>query len=149
MARILLMIALTLIAFALAMIVILYDRRIIFTGRKRASKGIVNHDTFMTSFVYRVDLTAAEVFEKLRVPNINDGMKYALSEDRKTITFMMDPGQIEPCDLHLEPCGKGCLLRVRRTRPFAVNNVRDLPYLMDPFWINKVQAEPVAYSGRV
>ena len=133
-------------AFALALIIILYRRGSSYVQWKRTEKGPVNYDTLMQTFVYRVDLTADALFAKLCVPNINDEMKYELSEDRKTITFMMEPGEREPCDLLVEPKGNGCLLRVHRTILFAPNYVGDLPLLMNPFWIHKVQAEPVAYS---
>lgn len=116
-----------------------------FTRWKRTTKGIVNYDMIMQSFVYRTALLAGELIAKLRIPNIHDEMKYELSEDLRTITFMMDLGEVESCDLYIEPCENGCLFCVRRTKPYAMNNVKDLPYLMNLFWINKVQAEPIDY----
>ena len=131
---------------ALALLII-FDNRVNSVVRwKRTTKGTVNYDAMMRSFVYRVNLTPGELFEKLRVPNIHDEMKYELSEDRKTITFRQEEWETEPCELQIEPDGDGCLICIRRTKPFAFNNVRDLPYLMDRFWVNKLQARPVDYS---
>ena len=127
-------------------VVIIYDSRVRTISRwKRTTKGIVNYDAKMQSFVYRAGLSAEELIVKLRIPNIHDELKYELSEDLKTITFLMDASQAEPCNLYIAPCENGCVICVRRTKPFSMNNVKDLPYLMNLFWINKLQAEPIDY----
>ncbi len=139
-------ICLLLLAAVFLSVMIIHDSRVsTFFRWKRTTKKIVNYDAKMQSFVYQTILSTEQLFEKLRIPNIHDGMKYELCEDLRTITFMMEGNQRESCDLYIVPFENGCAICVQRTRPFSMSNVQDLPYLMNLFWINKVQAEPVDY----
>ena len=51
--------------------------------------GIVNYDTFMRKFVFRIEITKEEFFSRLKIRNINGVLEYSLNEDCSVITFTM------------------------------------------------------------
>ena len=65
---------------------------IIFKPMFRQNKllnGIVNYDTFMRKFVFRIEITKEEFYSRLKIRNINDVLEYSLNEDCSVITFTM------------------------------------------------------------
>ena len=65
---------------------------IIFKPMFRQNKllnGIVNYDTFMKKFVFRIEITKEEFYSQLKIRNINDVLEYSLNEDCSVITFTM------------------------------------------------------------
>ena len=65
---------------------------IIFKPMFRQNKllnGIVNYDTFMRKFVFRIEITNEEFYSQLKIRNINDVLEYSLNEDCSVITFTM------------------------------------------------------------
>ena len=65
---------------------------IIFKPMFRQNKllnGIVNYDTFMRKFVFRIEITKEEFYSQLKIRNINDVLEYSLNEDCSVITFTM------------------------------------------------------------
>ena len=51
--------------------------------------GIVNYDTFMRKFVFRIEITKEEFYSQLKIRNINDALEYSLNDDCSVITFTM------------------------------------------------------------
>ena len=51
--------------------------------------GVVNYDTFMRKFVFRIELTKEEFYSQIKIRNINDVLEYSLNEDCSVITFTM------------------------------------------------------------
>ena len=65
---------------------------IIFKPMFRQNKllnGIVNYDTFMRKFAFRIEITKEEFYSQLKIRNINDVLEYSLNEDCSVITFTM------------------------------------------------------------
>ena len=65
---------------------------IIFKPMFRQNKllnGIVNYDTFMRKFVFRIEITKEEFYSQLKIRNINDVLEYSLNDDCSVITFTM------------------------------------------------------------
>ena len=65
---------------------------IIFKPMFRQNKllnGIVNYDTFMRKFVFRIEITKEEFYSQLKIRNINDVLEYSLNEDCSVITLTM------------------------------------------------------------
>ena len=65
---------------------------IIFKPMFRQNKllnGIVNYDTFMRKFVFRIEITKEEFYSRLKIRNINDVLEYSLNEDCSVIIFTM------------------------------------------------------------
>ena len=65
---------------------------IIFKPMFRQNKllnGIVNYDTFMRKFVFRIEITKEEFYSRLKIRNINGVLEYSLNEDCSVITFTM------------------------------------------------------------
>ncbi len=51
--------------------------------------GIVNYDTFMRKFVFRIEITKEEFYSQLKIRNINDVLEYSLNEDCSVIILTM------------------------------------------------------------
>ena len=52
--------------------------------------GIVNYDTFMRKFVFRIELTKEEFYSQIKICNINDILEYSLNDDCSVITFIRE-----------------------------------------------------------
>ena len=51
--------------------------------------GVVNYDTFMRKYVFRIDLTNETFYTRLKAHNISDVLEYYLNDDCSVITFTM------------------------------------------------------------
>ena len=60
----------------------------------KRKQGLINYDSCMRKFVFRVDLTKEEVYERLRTRNVTDVLEYILNEDLSVITFKYYNGVI-------------------------------------------------------
>lgn len=60
----------------------------------KRKQGLINYDSCMRKFVFRVDLTKEEVYERLRTRNVTDVLEYILNEDLSVITFKYYNGEI-------------------------------------------------------
>ena len=57
--------------------------------RNKLLNGIVNYDTFMRKFVFRIEIAKEEFYSRLKIRNINNVLEYSLNEDCSVITFTM------------------------------------------------------------
>ena len=65
-----------------------------FKNIDKRKQGLINYDSCMRKFVFRVDLTKEEVYERLRTRNVTDVLEYILNEDLSVITFKYYNGEI-------------------------------------------------------
>ena len=65
-----------------------------FKNIDKRKQGLINYDSCMRKFVFRVDLTKEEVYERLRTRNVTDVLEYILNEDLSVITFKCYKGEI-------------------------------------------------------
>ena len=116
---------------------------IIFKPMFRQNKllnGIVNYDTFMRKFVFRIEITKEEFYSQLKIRNINDVLEYSLNEDCSVITFTM-------CNMKysykiiVDDFNESIILRVEQIQITSKPAFR-----INEFFIKKFNATPLEFE---
>ena len=120
--------------------VVLY---VIFKPMFRENKllnGIVNYDTFMRKFVFRISLTKEEFYSQLKIRNINDILEYSLNDDCSVITFDMYNMKY-PYKIIVDDFNESIILRVEQIQ------VTSKPaFYINEFFIKKFNATPLEFE---
>ncbi len=118
---------------------------IIFLPKKKhnnATGGVVNYDAFMRKFVFSVNTTRDDFYAALSVPNSYDPLSYTLSQDYSAITFstMQTSATYR---LYVEQYQGYIVLKLEQISAVSGANI---PYSINPFFINKFRAVPLDFS---
>ena len=116
---------------------------IIFKPMFRQNKllnGIVNYDTFMRKFVFRIEITKEEFYSQLKIRNINDVLEYSLNEDCSVITFTMYNTRYS-YKIIVDDFNESIILRVEQIQ------ITSKPaFLINEFFIKKFNATPLEFE---
>lgn len=105
--------------------------------------GVVNYDTFMRKFVFRVELTKEELYAQLKMHNINDSLEYYLNDDYSVITFTRYNAKF-PYKILIDECSGYIILKVEQI-PLIMNK-GIVPYCINDFFVKKFNAKPLQYG---
>ena len=116
---------------------------IIFKPMFRQNKllnGIVNYDTFMRKFVFRIEITKEEFYSQLKIRNINDELEYSLNEDCSVITFTMYNMKYS-YKIIVDDFNESIILRVEQIQITSKPAFR-----INEFFIKKFNATPLEFE---
>ena len=116
---------------------------IIFKPMFRQNKllnGIVNYDTFMRKFVFRIEITKEEFYSQLKIRNINDVLEYSLNEDCSVITFTMYNMKYS-YKIIVDDFNESIILRVEQ-----IQITSKLAFRINDFFIKKFNATPLEFE---
>ena len=116
---------------------------IIFKPMFRQNKllnGIVNYDTFMRKFVFRIEITKEEFYSQLKIRNINDVLEYSLNEDCSVITFTMYNMKYS-YKIIVDDFNESIILRVEQIQITSKPAFR-----INEFFIKKFNATPLEFG---
>ncbi len=102
--------------------------------------GIVNYDTFMRKFVFRIEITKEEFYSQLKIRNINDVLEYSLNEDCSVITFTMYNMKY-PYKIIVDDFNESIILRVEQIQITSKPAFR-----INEFFIKKFNATPLEFE---
>ena len=108
-----------------------------------ATGNVTNYNIDMSKFVYRVELTRAQILDRLKTPNINDGMHYELKEDQITFSDYCEVDTV--WQIVIEEYNGFSILRLNR-HSFIISSQTSVSMKMNPFWVNKCGAKPIPFS---
>ena len=124
-------------------IVILVAFYIIFKSMFRQQKlliGVVNYDTFMRKFVFRIALTKEDLYSQLKMQNIQDVLEYSLNDDCSVISFKMYNMKY-PNKIIVDDFNQSIILRVEQIQ------VNSKPaFRINEFFIKKFNAVPLEFE---
>ena len=116
---------------------------IIFKPMFRQNKllnGIVNYDTFMRKFVFRIEITKEEFYSQLKIRNINDVLEYSLNEDCSVITFTLYNMKYS-YKIIVEDFNESIILRLEQIQVTSKPAFR-----INEFFIKKFNAKPLEFE---
>ena len=116
---------------------------IIFKPMLRQNKllnSIVNYDTFMRKFVFRIEITKEEFYSQLKIRNINDVLEYSLNEDCSVITFTMYNMKYSS-KIIVDDFNESITLRVEQIQITSKPAFR-----INEFFIKKFDAKPLEFE---
>ena len=102
--------------------------------------GIVNYDTFMRKFVFRIEITKEEFYSQLKIRNINDVLEYSLNEDCSVITFTMYNMKYS-YKIIVDDFNESIILRVEQIQITSKPAFR-----INEFFIKKFNATPLEFE---
>ena len=130
------------IAFLLLCIVTVYGILKSYFKDRKVRNGVMNSDTFMRRYVYALKCGKQDVIDKLSTHSAYDKPEYLFDEEALIITF-----------IHLNAKSKYQLSFIERDNCnyLYVHQIdwlqkSHIPYMINEFWIKKVDAVPVEYS---
>jgi len=108
--------------------------------QNRLLNGIVNYDTFMRKFVFRIEITKEEFYSQLKIRNINDVLEYSLNDDCSVITFTMYNMKYS-YKIIVDDFNESIILRVEQIQ------VTSKPaFYINEFFIKKFNATPLEFE---
>ena len=116
---------------------------IIFKPMFRQNKllnGIVNYDTFMRKFVFRIEITKEVFYSQLKIRNINDVLEYSLNEDCSVITFTLYNMKYS-YKIIVEDFNESIILRLEQIQVTSKPAFR-----INEFFIKKFNAKPLEFE---
>lgn len=119
---------------------------------KKARKGVPNSDTFMNNYVYLLHTDIQEAIAKLFVPNAKDPLLYSFDHQSLTITFtefitttFTEFNASIKYNLTFYTIDHTTYLKVSLAS-FFYSRWTIIPYKINSFFIQKLDAVPVVYS---
>ena len=109
----------------------------------QATNGVINYDSFMRKFVYKVSFTEKEIIDKLTIPNAIDELQCNFDFEKNTVIFS-EYGSHMAYYFQIVKCNSFSILRLEQTSLIGMKS--SVPYKLNPFLINKLQAQIIPFS---
>lgn len=117
---------------------------------KHYARGVINHDSGMTQFCYRVDKSESEIREALQRRDVYTATKYRFDAAQNIITFYSElpDGYLDISYLiQMAPRdGYTILVVTQLSSPLRKNK---FAWLQNEFWHQKLEAAPIAYTKEI
>lgn len=111
--------------------------------QRKLLKGVRNYDAGLHRFLFRIDMTLEEFWNRLRRPNAADVLEYDLSDDASVITFRRYKGRLS-CRLRPEAHGAYIIFRLETAQhPFVQTG--GAQFYVNSFRIQKFGAVPLDF----
>lgn len=111
-------------------------------NHKKFSNGVVNYNTGMDKFVYRIDSTEKEVLKLLKTHNASDILDYDVNDDFTVVTFKKFNAK-SSYKIFLESYNDYVILKIKLINPLQ----NFLGYYINEFWVKKFNAVPIDYQS--
>ena len=110
---------------------------------REATGGIVNHDSTMSRFVYKVYCSRGEIIRLLEMKNIEDELTFQFDTDRVIVT-VSEPGASQKYSCTILEFEGYSILRLEKVHLLDMQS--HIQYKLNPCIIRKLSAEPVPFS---
>lgn len=115
----------------------------ILMNHNKATSDIINYDSVMRKFVYKVPLAREEIIRILKTPNAIDTLSCSFDFEKSTIVFS-EYGSHNEYYFHIEEHSGFSILKLEQTSLIVISG--HIPYKLNPFMVSKLQAEIVPFS---
>ena len=110
---------------------------------KEISNGIINYDSLMRKFVYKVHLSKQEVITLLKLKNEIDELTCTFNND-ETIIKISEFGSYRKYYFQVQEIDGYSLLKLEQVSLFGMQS--QVPFKLNPFLVKKLNAEIVPFS---
>ena len=115
----------------------------IYKNHSNVTGGIVNHDSTMRKFVYKINLSYQQVVDLLNAKNDVDELSCTFDFDKSIIRFS-EYGSHRDYYFQVQECNGFSILRLEQVALFGMQS--HIPYKLNPFLVSKLQAEILPFS---
>ena len=128
---------LILVPLVLGIVISIYKRHSNVTG------SIINYDSTMRKFVYKVNLSSEDIINSLKTKNDADELTCTFDLDGAVIKFS-EYGSNRDYYFHVQECNGFSILRLEQVALVGMQS--HVPYKLNPFIVSKLQAEIIPFS---
>ena len=115
----------------------------IYNDHKKSCGGIINYDSSMRKFVYKIFLSSQEIVDLLSTRNEVDELSCDFDFESSVIRFS-EYGSHRDYYFQVQECGDYSVLRLEQVALIGMRS--SVPYKLNPFMVNKLKAEIVPFS---
>ena len=123
--------------------IILVRNHSIYKEHKQASGGIVNYDSFMRKFVFKINLTSREIIDLLITDNDVDDLSCTFDFE-KSVVRISEYGSHIDYFFQIQEGDVFSILRLEQVALFGMQS--SIPFKLNPYIVNKLQAETIPFS---
>ncbi len=105
--------------------------------------GIINYDSAMKKFVYKINLSNEQVIELLNMRNVLDELSCTFDLDNSIIRFS-EYGSHSDYYFQVQQYDDVSILKLEQVEFIGMQN--QIPFKLNPFIVNKLQAEIIPFS---
>ena len=115
----------------------------IYKNHKKVTGSIINHDSSMRKFVYKISLSYQQVIDLLTTNNGVDELSCTFDFDKSVIRFS-EYGSHRDYHFQLQECNGFSVLKLEQVALIGMQS--HVPNKLNPFLVSKLQAEIVPFS---
>lgn len=115
----------------------------IYKSHNKATGGIINYDSTMRKFVYKVKLSRECIINLLEIKNDADVLSCTFDFERSVINFS-EYGSNREYYFQVQECSGFSILRLEQVASIGMQS--HVPYKLNPFIVSKLQAEIIPFS---
>ncbi len=115
----------------------------IYKNHRKVTCAIINHDSTMSKFVYKIYLSKKEIINLLKTKNPVDELSCTFDFE-KSVIRLSEYGSHRDYYFEIDEFSDFSILRLEQVSLFCMQSF--VPYKLNPFIVNKLQAEIVSFS---
>lgn len=115
----------------------------VYKSHYKATGSIINYDTTMRKFVYKVNLSSEDIINLLKIKNDIDELSCTFDFD-KSVIRLSDYGSYRDYYFQVQECNGFSILRLEQVTLIGMSS--HIPYKLNPFMVRKLQAEIIPFS---
>ena len=122
---------------------ILVRHHSIYKEHKNASGDIVNYDSSMRKFVFKINLASQEIIDSLSTENDIDDLSCTFDFE-KSVVRISEYGSHIDYYFQIQECDGFSILRLEQVALFGMKST--VPFKLNPYMVSKLNAEIVPFS---
>jgi len=115
----------------------------IYKDHNDSTGGIINYDSIMRKFVYKIHLSPQQIIDLLSAKNAVDELSCTFDLDKSIIRFS-DYGSHRNYYFQIQECDDFSILKLEQVELIGMSS--HIPYKLNPFFVRKLQAEIIPFS---
>ena len=133
----------TILLFAVLFFITLGDLIPLYKRHDKVTGGIINYDSTMRKFVYKVHGSIEDMINLLQTKNVVDELSCSFDLHRSVIKFA-EYGASSEYYFQVQECNGFSILRLEQVSLIGMQS--HIPFKLNPFIVGKLQAEIIPYS---
>ena len=115
----------------------------IYKNHSNVTGNIINYDSTMRKFVYKINLSYQQAVDLLNTKNVVDELSCTFDFDKAIIRFS-EYGSHRDYYFQIQECSGFSILKLEQVELIGMSS--HVPYKLNPFIVSKLQAEIVPFS---
>lgn len=115
----------------------------IYKEHSKVTGGIINYDSTMRKFVYKINLSSQEIINLLNTKNDIDELSCAFDFEKSVVRFS-EYGSHRDYYFKIQECSDFSILKLEQVALLGMQS--HVPYKLNPFIVSKLRAEIVPFS---